>query len=34
MPVRDFDLLGISLPYEQLYSNAVNLLDLAGLPVS
>lgn len=32
-PVRDFDLLGISLPYEQLYSNAVNLLDLAGLPI-
>ena len=32
-PLRDFDLLGISLPYEQLYTNAVNLLDLAGLPV-
>jgi len=32
-PIRNFDLLGISLPYEQLYSNAVNLLDLAGLPV-
>ncbi len=32
-PVRDFDLLGISLPYEQLYTNAVNLLDLAGLPL-
>lgn len=32
-PIRDFDLLGISLPYEQLYSNAVNLLDLAGLPI-
>ena len=32
-PVREFDLLGISLPYEQLYTNAVNLLDLAGLPV-
>ena len=32
-PVCDFDLLGISLPYEQLYTNALNLLDLAGLPV-
>ena len=32
-PVRDFDLLGISLPYEQLYTNALNLLDLAGLPI-
>lgn len=32
-PVRDFDLLGISLPYEQLFTNALNLLDLAGLPI-
>ena len=32
-PLRDFDVLGISLPYEQLYTNAVNLLDLAGLPL-
>src|SRR5581483_450882 len=32
-PIRDFDLLGISLPYEQLYTNAVNLLDLAGMPI-
>ena len=32
-PVRDFDLLGISLPYEQLYTNALNMLDLAGMPV-
>ena len=32
-PIRDFDLLGISLPYEQLYTNAINLLDLAGLPI-
>ncbi|MDE2748772.1 MAG: TIGR03960 family B12-binding radical SAM protein [Chloroflexota bacterium] len=32
-PVSDFDLLGISLPYEQLYTNALNLLDLAGMPV-
>ncbi len=32
-PVSEFDLLGISLPYEQLYTNALNLLDLAGIPV-
>ena len=32
-PLREFDLLGISLPYEQLYTNALNLLDLAGLPL-
>ncbi len=32
-PVRKFDLLGISLPYEQLYTNALNLIDLAGMPV-
>ena len=32
-PLRDFDLLGISLPYEQLYTNVLNMLDLAGMPV-
>lgn len=32
-PLRDFDLIGISLPYEQLYTNALNLIDLAGLPI-
>ena len=32
-PLRDFDLIGISLPYEQLYSNVVNLLDLSGIPI-
>lgn len=32
-PLRDFDVLGISLPYEQLYSNVLSLLDLAGLPL-
>lgn len=31
--IRDFDLLGISLPYEQLYTNVLNLLDLAGMPI-
>jgi radical SAM family uncharacterized protein len=32
-PLREFDLIGISLPYEQLYSNVLNLLDLGGVPV-
>lgn len=31
--IRDFDLLGISIPYEQLYTNVLNLIDLAGMPV-
>jgi radical SAM family uncharacterized protein len=32
-PIREFDLLGISLPYEQLYTNVLNMLDLAGMPL-
>jgi radical SAM family uncharacterized protein len=32
-PIRDFDILGISLPYETLYTNTLNLLDLAGIPL-
>ncbi len=32
-PISDFDLLGISLPYEQLYTNILNMIDLAGMPV-
>ena len=32
-PVREFDLLGISLQYELLYTGALNLLDLTGLPL-
>ena len=32
-PVRDFDIFGFSLGYELTYSNVLNLLDLAGLPV-
>ncbi|MBN1284024.1 MAG: TIGR03960 family B12-binding radical SAM protein [Anaerolineae bacterium] len=31
--LADFDLIGVSLPYESLYTNALALLDLAGLPV-
>ncbi len=32
-PLAEFDVVGFSLPYEQLYTNLLNMLDLAGLPV-
>ncbi len=32
-PLSAFDILGFSLPYETLYTNALNALDLAGIPV-
>lgn len=32
-PVREFDLLGFSLQYELSYSNILNMLDLAGIPL-
>ncbi|MCA9935245.1 MAG: TIGR03960 family B12-binding radical SAM protein, partial [Anaerolineales bacterium] len=32
-PIREFDMLAMTLPYEQLYTNALNLIDLAGMPV-
>lgn len=32
-PVADFDLLGITLPYELTYTNILELLDLAGIPL-
>jgi len=32
-PVRAFDIVGFSLPYETLYTNTLNLLDLAGIPL-
>ncbi len=32
-PLAEFDVIGFSLPYEQLYTNLLNMLDLAGLPV-
>jgi radical SAM family uncharacterized protein len=32
-PVADFDVLAITLPYEQLYTNVLQLLNLVGLPV-
>jgi radical SAM family uncharacterized protein len=32
-PLSEFDLIGISLPYEQLYSNVINFLDLSRIPI-
>ncbi|MDP1545817.1 MAG: B12-binding domain-containing radical SAM protein, partial [Anaerolineales bacterium] len=32
-PLACFDLIGFSLPYETLYTNTLNALDLAGIPV-
>lgn len=32
-PVRDCDLFGISIPHELTYTNILNLIDLAGLPL-
>jgi radical SAM family uncharacterized protein/radical SAM-linked protein len=31
-PLADFDMLGITLPYELCYSNILTILDLAGIP--
>ena len=31
--LRDFDLIGVSLPYEQLYTNVLTMLDLAHMPL-
>jgi radical SAM family uncharacterized protein/radical SAM-linked protein len=31
-PLADFDLLGITLPYELCYTNILTVLDLAGIP--
>ena len=32
-PLSQFDILGFSLPYETLYTNTLNILDLAGIPL-
>ena len=32
-PLMEFDLIGFSLPYEQLYTNVLTMLDLAGIPL-
>ena len=32
-PLIEFDIIGFTLPYETLYTNVLNMLDLAGIPV-
>ena len=32
-PVKDFDVIGFTMQYELSYTNILNMLDLAGLPV-
>ena len=32
-PLASFDIIGVSLPYETLYTNTLNILDLAGIPL-
>ena len=32
-PLREFDIVGFTLPYELNYTNVLNMLDLAGIPV-
>jgi radical SAM family uncharacterized protein len=32
-PLTDFDIIGISLPYEQVYTNLLEMLDLASIPI-
>lgn len=32
-PLSQFDIVGFSLPYETLYTNCLNALDLAGIPL-
>jgi radical SAM family uncharacterized protein len=33
-PVACFDMLAITVPYEQLYTNVLQILDLAGMPLA
>lgn len=33
IPVSDFDIVGFTLQYEMSYSNVINMLDLAGIPL-
>lgn len=32
-PLADFDIIGFTLPYETLYTNCLNIIDLVGIPV-
>lgn len=33
IPIKDFDIIGFSLNYELNYTNVLNMLDLAGIPL-
>lgn len=32
-PVKEFDVLGFTMPFEMCYTNILNMIDLAGIPV-
>lgn len=32
-PIKDFDVLGLTMPYEMCYTNILNMIDLSGIPV-
>ena len=32
-PIHDFDVLGFTIPYEMSYTNVLNMIDLAKIPV-
>ena len=32
-PLADFDIIGVTLPYEQVYTNLLEMLDLADIPL-
>ncbi len=32
-PIKDFDFIGFTIQYEMCYTNILNMLDLAGVPV-
>ena len=33
LPLKEFDIIGFTLPYELSYTNILNMLDLAGIPL-
>lgn len=33
IPLKEFDIVGFTMPYETLYTNVLNALDLAGIPI-
>ncbi len=34
MPLKDFDAIFVTLPYEMTFTNVLNILDLAGIPLT